>query len=43
MKDDIKVVLEMIIPRLIYAIIEGNHVTEKEAFTLLFRLNYIDN
>ena len=35
-KDDIKVVLEMIIPRLIQTIVERRCVTEREAFTLLY-------
>ena len=36
MNDDIRVVLQMIVPRLIWVIIENNNLSEKEAFTLLY-------
>jgi hypothetical protein len=36
MADDIKVMLEFIVPRLVVTIIEGRNLTEKEALTLLY-------
>jgi hypothetical protein len=36
MADELKVMLEMIIPRLIKSIMEDSNLTEKDAFTLLY-------